>query len=831
MSTIPLPTPYHSGEFAIGASKDVWYAVTEFNNILNIFGGSAYGITQTQFNLGNLAEDNSKEGVYPIDTGKLKDIHNWNEAKIEPFSSGGGCCTSTNEALWLFFNLNIPTMMPPPGMGPVLGAKKYSINSNNPPEWSGNIKLLETDDKTTIPTGFTWASGTRKTASTAIGSNIIFACTATQPGNLPGYIYLGVYDPSKVKDCPAKLSFTKSWAADSMLKISLTDLTFIRLDKDSNTNFKPRSVGFNAEIDWFSTIGSDGKPTYYLTFGFSPVGENKSADTSATFFIPLILGDDGKVSLPTIDKLPSRPLTTFYSKKVPGLSSLRRDAAGRIKYYGYASNKAPISQLYASYINTVKSPSGGSFVNNPDETINLSINWKPEVRPVGLFHTFSSGNISKGDTEDYPVLEFTFGRSVANELRCQLNLYGNIQYDKLTKTLDQKNQQEPTYVISGIIDGPIPIPLQNFKEATTEINSGTLTYGSENAKTKERKTKNAWSVGFESSGKTTLGVGAAWEISFDSGMGKVSGKETKTVTSYEWSIESLFLPKTTEIYPYGALNTVSAQFTINAFRFLDAQGKLISDATSKQNGGSPKLATVISSFINKETFSYKPYAVIPGDLNSYTPNGWNQRMKNLGYSGDNYYGDIICRNAYPLDGAINYLQMSWSGNTREGGGFSQFETTFSENTWSLNSKIYAGVSGGGGINIFGMGEELEMEFLAGATYEHESSNSENKEYQWGLKLGEEWGPPIEPDDPEAIASYAFRIFFLPVPKSPSNLPSNYWAEELRNNMQKDDRVSKEMIDENSGCWKIVYVVTGITYNNGKKLDPPYDKNLEKPSWY
>src|SRR4029077_14899823 len=138
-------------------------------------------------------------------------------------------------------------------------------------------------------------------------------------------------------------------------------------------------------------------------------------------------------------------------------------------------------------------------------------------------------------------------------------------------------------------------------------------------------------------------------------------------------------------------------------------------------------------------------------------------MKKRDY-GDNYYGDVMCANAYPFGNAQEpFLSYTYSPSNKSGQGFKQFDSSYSENSWHLDLKVYAGVSGG--AKIFGV-EDFEMKFLAGVEYSHESSQTENSSSEWGIELSKDWTLP-EGTTPQSVASYSFRVFFLPVPSTSS----------------------------------------------------------------
>lgn len=152
--------------------------------------------------------------------------------------------------------------------------------------------------------------------------------------------------------------------------------------------------------------------------------------------------------------------------------------------------------------------------------------------------------------------------------------------------------------------------------------------------------------------------------------------------------------------------------------------------------------------------------------------------------------------------------------------------------YTFDHSEYAGISEGFGFDLFGLGLEQEAEFLGGATYSHESTESENKESDWTITLGgDDWGPPTRAELPESVAKYEFRLFFLPVPKSPSTLHSSFWMQELATYLTPQSDIKASNIDSGSGCWRIVFVVTNIQYRNGLNSYVYANNYLDKPSVY
>lgn len=687
------------------------------------------------------------------------------------------------------------------------------------------ILLFKDQSQQLLPTEIKF--GPRGDISTTVfNDNIIFfACSqALIEGDSSGEAYntfLGVYDTRNVKVNNAGSTWAASWY--SYLKSDL---------------MPPSTIS----IEWFSTLDQDGQPAFYLAIigSFSPDGP-----TSIVWYIPFTVTTDANGG--TVVVLSEPPMGRQMNHQ-PGeadfIETLVRDPSGRVRGWGRPSDKQPGPGLLRGHIlDTLEPPPLDGFVGCPRvrERMAASDTLTP---PASLFYVFTPGatdtTFNNKKATDYPVYEFIF---YGNKPTFQVNRYGTIQV--VSGTDSQKLPPTPKYVIGGIIDGPIPLPIENYKDfplSSPEFTAATLNYGASDTDIKSREVSNKRTAGFKSSGKTTKGVGVAWDISLDAGMGSLKGNSEQQTLSYGLTQPATVTAQTAStpasINPNGTLRLCGAQFGLGAYRFLDMFGQPVSDATNADRGQSVKVASILPSLSDSGVGSFLPYAVNPGDLTSYTPEAINKTMQALskkvktpGYSGDNYYGDIICANAYPFTPDQPYLSFSWSEGSHSQQGFSQFKSSYNENSYTFEHSEYAGISEGFGFDLFGLGVEQEAEFLGGATYSHESTESENKESEWGISLGDEWGPPRRSELPESVAAYEFRLFFLPVPKSPSTLNSSFWIQELATYLTAGSDIQVSNIDPGSSCWRIVFVVTKIQYRNGLNPYVYANDHLDKPSVY
>jgi hypothetical protein len=839
---------YSSGEFQIpvpDSLRHCWNAMAVFNENLHLFCGTAFGITQTKFDLRQLTPpDASTSGNTGIQVKAVTDPKNWPTTLFDAdsFNTGGGACAFDNDAIWLF-NGRL--------MGGTYGrsmiARKYSITGESQTEgWSAPLKLMETDDTTPIMANvFINSVEDRAVAATIFGKCLIFAYICLRSagdGSQSRSLYVAVYDSDKIN------TGNNTWAASSMLYLSLADFAYYQVSEPAglNSNLTFSNVGSNVDIDWFSTLDNNGKIQFHLALSTIPEGIGAQTPplqvVPITSFLPLTVDETtGQVAVPA--QL-AQPLTGYYAADGLVASSLRRDPAGRLKAC-LSPLQSDYPQISARYYDTSIPPGPQTMAGAASDPITLENPWNHKnstevyfgaLPPRGLFYVFAGGKYentaSTPRSIGYPVLEFLFGYR-DNNCYGMVNLYGSIEVVEDTRTPKNK-PGEKVSVISGIIDGPIPIPLENFKAVTLEGKYGMLTYGSSATTSHERKASSAWTVGFKSSGETSKGIGPAWDIAVKGGMGQASGSTQEETLSFSATAAASFEPASSEgpaeINPYGLLQTVSAAFTITAYRFRDANGNLISDATDNLKGSAPQMATVLATLANPGGMSYKPPVVVPGKLETYTPEYWNSAMQARQYAGKNYFGDVICANSYPFGIKTFFLSYTWTEGNLVGQNFNQFQSSFTENTWSFSLEAYAGISTGEGLNLFGIGEEMEAKFMVGGGYDHESSDTTTTQTEWGIELADEWGPPIS-QEPDSVSSYSFRVYFLPVPKSPSNLPPTYWTTELRQLLGPGDETKPADIDPNSGCWRIVFVVTEIIYRDPHKPRYLYDGSLDRSSVY
>jgi hypothetical protein len=327
-------------------------------------------------------------------------------------------------------------------------------------------------------------------------------------------------------------------------------------------------------------------------------------------------------------------------------------------------------------------------------------------------------------------------------------------------------------------------------------------------------------------------------------------------------------PVTTQVgdgmVPRGGVWGTGATVSLTNFQFSDASGTPIVDGSNAS-----AIATMMAPSVNAASLqlgtsvpkSMIPYMVTPGDLASYTPDGINATMMTLtggtlpgGTAFKDYFEEIIYPSAQPFavgNKSQNYLLFSWSTGPMAGETFTAM--TQSTQTQSMQHTIsaFVGMSWAAGLQVpaFGSARATGSLQLNGG-YQYYSSTTSTTTDGWGITISPAteaappWGPPNWGESPDYVASlpqppvvddietawgqainaYTFALFFLPDPgpnhPNPANLPTGYWVQELHaysnvNNPLSDPNYTLPAnLDVGSGCWRIVFVVTSFTRNDG-----------------
>lgn len=798
---------YQSGEFIIPNSLSArTKAAAVFNDTLYLLDPWPGVRTQISFDLAKLKKQSSTPvDDEPIDNDALIDPANWVSQSLTcPESDRKPALVAFAGEMFCFIN-----------SAGTLTASELSLSddSSSSGTWSKPISLLEADGKT-APDGSRIVFS--DVSATTIGDNIIiFACAvASSSTNPKPGTFIAVYDTRDIEASGNK------WPAKWHDYLPLPHM-------DSGT------LG-HVSLEWFSTVSPDGKdtdpPVYFVTVLVQSDTSPDVAEFTQVSYYTMTIGETtGNEISVTLARRSTETVgsTWFYA-------NLLRDPAGRPRTWirKLWTGGSEIDFLPFLLQLTPGGPGGGIKMNATGESI--KVNTHNLIMPCSLFYVFNDGQsattVNGQPTTQYPVYEFVF---YGPRGQCQVNRCGTIQViPDFSVRKTKEHLKIPLNVVAGIIDGPIPVPLENYKKydpGPGQTNAGSMIYGIQDSESRSHKVSNQVLGGFETQGKTTKGGGPAWDISLKAGAGWVQGDSSGMTTSYDLAVKGIITTALDNNDPSiasdGVLRGCGMQFSVTAFRYLDNFGPNV-DSTDNSPTDGVKAATFSTSMVDQTVLNFTPYMVSPGKLESYTPEAINATMKRLGYTDtENYFGDVITKNAYPFsDPKQPFIGYSWSKDGALGEAFSEWAATFRETSWRLDLHIYGGVSGGTGASVFGLGEDFQWEVMAGVDYSHDSISDLDKKSGWSVGLGDTWGPPFRRELPESVSAYDFRVYLLPVPVDPSPLTKTYWTTELIAQTKRKD------LDPNSGCWRIVYVVTRIEHMDGSN-PYRYDGKLDVPTVY
>jgi len=798
------PVHDRSGEFSIPnlGHRPVPQAVAYFNQKLWVIGTDGNGnMVQTTLSI-EQSDANGTKTISLPDDAKL--AGNWTSTTLEiPGTSTGRPVTGTRcaatplgDALYLVWSDLVAFPFGGPAIS-TLTASRFSSTGDNALRWSPALALQDMSGAPLRYQSSTDSYIPTNVAATPFGTDTVIVACACLPNpadsGAPG-VYIGAFDVTQIDQA------ANTWQARTETWIPA------RL-------FQSLGLPLQVTIDWFnSSDGPDEYPPYWLWVTVSQNDGGHRKQSKGTFFLPLDAAGN-PTSGAVQDGYPIYPGTDSYGYFAA------RDPAGRVRTYANFWDKRTLHvDTYNTYgpINTdTNQPplpcSSETFTAAPDA-----------ITPsVAFFTDLNNGqDIDGRPGKEYPVWEFVV--YPAGEMKCQVNLLGYAQVlPNYAAIKPVKPKVTSTFIVAGIVDGPIPIPHENIADYSygdPEQNLGTVSYSTSAGQSLTHTVSNSWTAGFKSDGKSTKGVGPAWNVALAGGTGYTHGtvKTTSTSTSHDQDsrLNRYTSRPNQQLLPAGTLFCTDATMQATAYRFVDPEHQPISDGTNANGKNqSPLFVTVETSFSDAGVQSFVPYAVTPGDLRSYQPDRLNNRMKALG-AGTDYFERIIVPNAYKFKSDQNYLEASWGPDGDEQTQFQATNTAFVEQTWTFDASIYGGVSGGEGLSIFGLGENFSYEFLVGGSFSSSANTTTDTTNGWGIAVRWPFGPPYG-GGPKAMASYTFRLYFLPPPVPSSGLPPNYWVQELRTFAKQAPlpppntfpALTPEQIDPNASAWKIVYVVT------------------------
>ena len=409
----------------------------------------------------------------------------------------------------------------------------------------------------------------------------------------------------------------------------------------------------------------------------------------------------------------------------------------------------------------------------------------------------------------YPAAEAIFAHSSG-----QLNYYsseiGRVQ--TLSDIVLGATPPSSVLAIRGIFDGPFPAPgaqlIPYFGTNTTyaDVKYGTLQQGMQT-----RQDTFSFTLGVRAGVRTSKGFGPAFEAAASATYNTFNSLTTGTATMVDLVQSLVQDPDSHNIAANGTVFGTVMAITASACRFL---------VPDPNNSGyfilqplSPVWALIWAAPAGATNLIYDPYAVVPGDISTYTMDAWNQTMQQLGYPDGTYFQDIILANAFVFpDTGLNYIEIPVSIGSQQPYDTNLSTITVNDMGWGLDASVYGGVSGDITVDIFGVGVGMEFEFLLGIEDTFASSTSLESSESWGISVENVFLPPpsasvTQPDGTNGVTSYTVRLYLLP--------PSQLWTQELL--AFAPDIATR--IDPTSSSWRIVYQVTQYQLSNGVVFPP------------
>jgi hypothetical protein len=450
--------------------------------------------------------------------------------------------------------------------------------------------------------------------------------------------------------------------------------------------------------------------------------------------------------------------------------------------------------------------------------------------------TKNANNTGNMTTTTYPLLQLLFyGETTV----AQVQPFGTVEVIANYANISLNTPNDgPAAVVTGIIEGPIPLPDANiigWQFEGTSNDLGSVIYGAVQGVSSQ--SEQSWNVGASittngqigvSAGVESLGeggeAGIAWDASVSGGYARAwssSTSSTLTLPLQQTSTASVEYETMIGVglVPYGMVFVAPSSISITNLKFLDAQGNLITDGTQNvvnvaSAPQAPIFAATSAAIGQSDHQLYVPFLVTPGDLMTYTIDGTRPDLTPCGINATmaaltnnaitDYFDSMIWPAAFDFGAAAGgpsqkYLDFSWSLGGVTGGAFTTLQTSMHSGSWNAEASLALGCTwdDNEGIPLLG-GIETSGSIMIGGSGGYSSTTTDTQTAQWGVSLqpfnaSPPWGPPnwgtlsddaklaIDPDwGNNVIAAYRFALFLLPDPRpgDASGLSPGYWVQEL-----------------------------------------------------
>jgi hypothetical protein len=334
-----------------------------------------------------------------------------------------------------------------------------------------------------------------------------------------------------------------------------------------------------------------------------------------------------------------------------------------------------------------------------------------------------------------------------------------------------------TLYVQGYIDGPPPV----FDGMVNPASVVTYAVTSSVAQSNEVATNITTAIKTEGSTAPLVGAGAKWEASFSMTAGASFGMErTKSINmdtpfQLQVGLDGKYLNK-------GLVRGSDIILCRDAYEYLP-------DGVTPVLDG-PVTTSIYVAFQPDTKFEYTLGTVTLGALESYTEAAWNERMGKLPrYAGKNYIQDIVKPKAVVFDTGHPTLIDTWTPGSPVRETFASTTSQYLAASFTLDTEVFAGVEG----DFFGANASFMTGFQATIATTAKSVTSSG----FGVSVsidGSAGGP---------VARYRVATYLLKA--------SQDWTYEL--STFQSGQSGNYRIDQAGSCWKIMYVVDEILYDD------------------
>lgn len=566
----------------------------------------------------------------------------------------------------------------------------------------------------------------------------------------------------------------------------------------------------------------------------------------SSHFMAVVLFDLGD-GLQSVDPT----LLSIGAKGLPdGVTWMQMDGFGMIKR-GVALARGLTGELRAHYVDSERKARVATLLGNVPYSQLVNAKGRVAWSSDELLRTDPGRSSSAFESEDFPVFIHVGSpgrpdQDGAGEATTAFDVYAMVFYgqasssesvaisafvvregaiESITQTWDLPNfagSDAPPLLLTGIFDAPVPMPSQNLvaladggsvTETMLSAPMSTVEYGMTESTESQRSVALSATVGIRSSGMFTRGVGPAWDLSMKTTVGVVEGSSTSQV----WETAQV---AETWIEQAGAVISATAPSLL-----LGDQPKLVQrslvfvntdQAVDRVTIGGVSLEKFVPVVVQGTAAGglasgrFMPFTVTPGDLYSYTRDEVNARVNAafaaLGSAGQaafagfesSYAGDYVGwleSQAIPLGQEAKSLEIVANNAGGQATTFEASTTTFQEWRWSFDMSAYAGVSGGGGVDFFGIGEEISVMALAGLEVNEAAVARTETSERWGIsvKVGFPGGAKAG-----HVTAYTTQALLLPA--------NELWTREVRALSKWTDST----LDPMAAPWRIFFLVEPLS---------------------